>query len=75
MRPATALNSETIKARKLEIVDEQTFKVKFEQPYVYFLEILAKDSTGDPSLDRPSFVFPKHYLKQLGMLKKSTSIT
>ncbi len=52
------------KPMQLEIVDEQTFKVKFEEPYVYFLEILAKDSTGDPSLDRPSFLFPKHYLKQ-----------
>ncbi|TRL40825.1 ABC transporter substrate-binding protein [Rhizobium straminoryzae] len=52
------------KPMQLEVIDEQTFKVKFEQPYVYFLEILAKDSTGDPSLDRPSFVFPKHYLKQ-----------
>ncbi len=52
------------KPMKLEIVDEQTFKVKFDEPYVYFLEILAKDSTGDPSLDRPSFLFPKHYLKQ-----------
>lgn len=52
------------KPMQLEIVDAQTFKVKFDQPYVYFLEILAKDSTGDPSLDRPSFIFPKHYLKQ-----------
>lgn len=52
------------KPMKLEVVDEQTFKVKFDEPYVYFLEILAKDSTGDPSLDRPSFLFPKHYLKQ-----------
>lgn len=52
------------KPMKLEIIDEQTFKVSFEDPYVYFLEILAKDSTGNPSLDRPSFLFPKHYLKQ-----------
>ncbi|WP_291364381.1 ABC transporter substrate-binding protein [Devosia sp.] len=47
---------------ELEIKDERTFTVKFAQPYVYFLQILAKDSTGEPSLDRPSFVFPKHYL-------------
>lgn len=52
------------KPMKLEIVDDRTFKVSFDQPYVYFLEILAKDSTGEPSLDRPSFIFPKHYLKQ-----------
>lgn len=52
------------KPMKLEIIDEQTFKVSFEEPYVYFLDILAKDSTGNPSLDRPSFLFPKHYLKQ-----------
>ncbi|MFN4169817.1 MAG: ABC transporter substrate-binding protein, partial [Pannonibacter phragmitetus] len=32
------------KPMKLEIIDEQTFKVSFEDPYVYFLEILAKDS-------------------------------
>lgn len=49
---------------KLEVVDAQTFKIKFAQPYVFFLTILAKDSTGEPSLDRPSFLFPKHYLKQ-----------
>jgi peptide/nickel transport system substrate-binding protein len=49
---------------KLEIVDERTFTISFAQPYVYFLPILAKDSTGDPSLDRPSFLFPKHYLSQ-----------
>ncbi|MFC0008536.1 ABC transporter substrate-binding protein [Devosia nitrariae] len=48
----------------VEIVDEKTFIVKFEEPYVYFLTILAKDSTGEPSLDRPSFLFPKHYLSQ-----------
>ncbi|SHL38687.1 ABC transporter substrate-binding protein [Roseibium suaedae] len=52
------------KPMKLEIIDEQTFKVSFDEPYVYFLDILAKDSTGNPSLDRPSFLFPKHYLKQ-----------
>ncbi|MEF2070308.1 ABC transporter substrate-binding protein [Consotaella aegiceratis] len=49
---------------KLEVVDERTFKIKFAAPYVYFLQILAKDSTGSPSLARPSFLFPKHYLKQ-----------
>lgn len=47
----------------VEIVDKLTFKVKFEQPYVYFLTILAKDSTGEPSLDRATFLMPKHYLK------------
>lgn len=49
---------------KLEVVDERTFTVSFAQPYVYFLTILAKDSTGEPSLDRPSFLFPKHYLSR-----------
>lgn len=49
---------------KIEVVDARTFKVIFAQPYVYFLQILAKDSTGEPSLDRPSFLFPKHYLSQ-----------
>ncbi len=39
------------------------FKVSFETPYVYFLTIMAKDSTGEPSLDRPTFIMPKHYLK------------
>ncbi len=48
---------------KLDVVDARTFKITFAQPYVYFLTILAKDSTGEPSLDRPSFLFPKHYLK------------
>ena len=51
------------KPLEVEIVDGRTFKVKFAQPYVYFLTILAKDSTGEPSLDRPSFIMPKHYLK------------
>lgn len=49
---------------EVEVKDERTFTVKFAQPYVYFLQILAKDSTGEPSLDRPSFLFPKHYLSQ-----------
>ena len=52
------------KPLEIEIADERTFTVKFSQPYVYFLQILAKDSTGEPSLDRPSFLFPKHYLSQ-----------
>lgn len=52
------------KPLELSIADERTFTVKFGQPYVYFLQILAKDSTGEPSLDRPSFLFPKHYLGQ-----------
>lgn len=52
------------KPLELEIKDERTFTIKFAQPYVYFLQILAKDSTGEPSLDRPSFLFPKHYLSQ-----------
>lgn len=51
------------KPMQVEIVDARTFKVKFETPYVYFLTILAKDSTGEPSLDRPTFLMPKHYLK------------
>ncbi|MBB4955748.1 peptide/nickel transport system substrate-binding protein [Agrobacterium vitis] len=51
------------KPLEVEIVDGRTFKVRFAQPYVYFLTILAKDSTGEPSLDRASFIMPKHYLK------------
>lgn len=51
------------KPMKVDIVDARTFKVSFETPYVYFLTILAKDSTGEPSLDRPTFIMPKHYLK------------
>ena len=47
----------------VEIVDEQTFKVKFAAPYPLFLEILAKESTGAPGLDRPGFIQPFHYLK------------
>lgn len=47
----------------IEIVDGRTFKVKFDKPYIYFLDILAKDSTGEPSLDRASFIMPAHYLK------------
>jgi peptide/nickel transport system substrate-binding protein len=49
---------------ELSVVDDRTFTVKFAQPYVYFLSILAKDSTSGPSLDRPSFLAPAHYLKQ-----------
>lgn len=49
---------------ELEVIDDRTFTVRFSQPYVYFLTILAKDSTGEPSLDRPSFLFPKHYLSR-----------
>ncbi len=48
----------------VDIKDERTFAVKFEQPYVYFLNILAQDSTVGPSLDRPSFIQPAHYLKK-----------
>jgi peptide/nickel transport system substrate-binding protein len=48
----------------VEIVDGRTFKVKFAEPYIYFLDILAKDSTGEPSLDRASFIMPAHYLKK-----------
>lgn len=49
---------------EIEIADDRTFTVKFKQPYVYFLNILAQDSTSGPSLDRPSFIAPAHYLKQ-----------
>ncbi|WP_312223123.1 ABC transporter substrate-binding protein [Rhizobium rhizoryzae] len=51
------------KPMKVDIVDARTFKVSFETPYVYFLTIMAKDSIGEPSLDRPTFIQPKHYLK------------
>jgi len=49
---------------EVEIADDRTFTVKFKQPYVYFLNILAQDSTSGPSLDRPSFIAPAHYLAQ-----------
>lgn len=48
----------------VEIIDEQTFHVKFSAPYPLFPEILAKESTGAPGLDRPSFIQPFHYLSQ-----------
>ncbi|WP_316862796.1 ABC transporter substrate-binding protein [uncultured Cohaesibacter sp.] len=49
----------------VEILDDRTFTVKFSQPYVYFLNILAQDSTGTAAfLDRPSFLAPAHYLKK-----------
>lgn len=48
----------------IDIKDDYTFTVKFSQPYVYFLNILAQDSTAGPSLDRPSFIAPAHYLAQ-----------
>ncbi|MEJ1991170.1 MAG: ABC transporter substrate-binding protein [Maritimibacter sp.] len=49
----------------VEIKDDRTFTVKFAQPYVYFLNILAQDSTAtSASLDRPSFIQPAHYLKR-----------
>lgn len=47
----------------VEIVDEQTFTVSFAKPYPLFLNVLAKESTGRPGLDRPGFVEPFHYLK------------
>jgi peptide/nickel transport system substrate-binding protein len=52
------------KPLEIEIKDERKFVVKFAQPYVYFLNILAQDSTGHPFLDRPSFLAPAHYLKK-----------
>lgn len=48
----------------IDIADDRTFTVKFGQPYVYFLNILAQDSTAGPSLDRPSFIAPAHYLRK-----------
>jgi peptide/nickel transport system substrate-binding protein len=48
----------------IEIVDDLTFKVKFEGSYPLFPEILAKESTGAPGLDRPGFIQPFHYLSQ-----------
>ncbi len=48
---------------KLDIQDEQTFTVTFAEPYPLFLNVLAKESTGRPGLDRPGFVEPFHYLK------------
>ncbi len=47
----------------VSIKDEQTFTVQFAGPYPLFPEILAKESTGAPGLDLPSFIQPFHYLK------------
>ncbi|MEM7737544.1 MAG: ABC transporter substrate-binding protein [Deinococcota bacterium] len=47
----------------VEIMDERTFTVKFVGPYPLFPEILAKESTGAPGLDRPGFIQPFHYLQ------------
>ena len=47
----------------VEIVDDRTFVVSFAEPYPLFLNVLAKESTGRPGLDRPGFVEPFHYLK------------
>ena len=49
---------------RIEIVDEYTFIVRFAAPYPLFPEILAKESTGAPGLDRPGFIQPFHYLSQ-----------
>lgn len=51
------------KPLEVEIVDEQTFIVQFAQSYPLFLNVLAKESTGRPGLDRPGFLEPFHYLK------------
>jgi peptide/nickel transport system substrate-binding protein len=48
----------------VEIVDNLTFTVHFVGPYPLFPEILAKESTGAPGLDRPGFIQPFHYLSQ-----------
>ena len=48
----------------IEIIDEQTFLVRFIGSYPLFPEILAKESTGAPGLDRPGFLQPFHYLSQ-----------
>ena len=47
----------------VSIVDDRTFTVQFAGPYPLFPEILAKESTGAPGLDRPGFIQPFHYLK------------
>ncbi len=47
----------------VSIEDEQTFTVQFAGPYPLFPEILAKESTGAPGLDLPSFIQPFHYLR------------
>ena len=50
----------------LDILDDDTFTVRFAASYPFFLEILAKLSTLDTrvNLDAPSFLLPAHYLKQ-----------
>lgn len=46
------------------VKDEQTFTVTFAKPYALFPEIVAKDGTGKPGLDRTSFLVPAHYMKK-----------
>ncbi len=46
------------------IKDAQTFTVSFAKPYALFPEIVAKDGTGKPGLDRTSFLVPAHYMKK-----------
>lgn len=46
------------------IKDARTFTVTFAKPYALFLEIVAKDGTGKPGLDRTSFLVPAHYMKK-----------
>lgn len=48
---------------EVEILDDYTFVVKFQDPYPLFPLIMAKESTGSPGLSRETFIQPAHYLK------------
>jgi peptide/nickel transport system substrate-binding protein len=48
---------------EIEIVDDYSFVVKFQDPYPLFPFIMAKEGTGSPGLTRDNFLLPAHYLK------------
>ncbi len=48
---------------EVEIVDDYSFVVKFQDPYPLFPLVMAKESTGSPGLARDTFLLPAHYLK------------
>lgn len=48
---------------KIEIIDDFSFVVKFQDPYPLFPLIMAKEGSGSPGLTRENFLLPAHYLK------------
>lgn len=47
----------------VEIIDDFSFVVKFQDPYPLFPLIMAKEGSGSPGLSRENFLQPAHYLK------------